>query len=138
MRKNNVMNRKTGFWTVCMLAIPLLASAGQFALADEAGTLSLAGTWKFRLDAGDVGVKEKWFARMFEDTVQLPGTTDENHKGIRKDEQAIDRLSRENATAWVNGRPNRPGRGYEMRREPRGMRAHHTPGGSLVSAGRLQ
>jgi hypothetical protein len=94
MSKNNVMNRKTGFGAVYMLASPLLVAAAQLALADEASTLSLAGTWKFRLDAGDVGVKEKWFAQMFDDTVQLPGTTDENHKGIRKDEQAIDRLSR--------------------------------------------
>jgi hypothetical protein len=57
-------------------------------------TLPLNGTWKFRLDAEDVGVAEKWFAMEFDDTVQLPGTTDENHKGIKKDEQCIDRLSR--------------------------------------------
>jgi hypothetical protein len=57
-------------------------------------TLPLNGTWKFRLDAEDVGVAEKWFALELDDTVQLPGTTDENHKGIKKDEQCIDRLSR--------------------------------------------
>ncbi|MHC4203195.1 MAG: sugar-binding domain-containing protein, partial [Planctomycetota bacterium] len=57
-------------------------------------TLPLNGTWKFRLDAEDVGVAEKWFTQQFEDTVQLPGTTDENHKGVKKDEQCIDRLSR--------------------------------------------
>jgi hypothetical protein len=56
--------------------------------------ITLAGTWSFRLDAGDVGVKEKWFEKTFDDTVQLPGTTDENHKGIKKDEQCADRLSR--------------------------------------------
>jgi hypothetical protein len=57
-------------------------------------TLPLNGTWKFRLDAEDVGVAEKWFAMEFDDTVQLPGTTDENRKGIKKNEQCIDRLSR--------------------------------------------
>jgi hypothetical protein len=57
-------------------------------------TLPLAGTWKFRLDAEDVGVAEKWFALQLDDTVQLPGTTDENHKGVKRDEQCIDRLSR--------------------------------------------
>ena len=57
-------------------------------------TLPLAGVWKFRLDAEDVRVAEKWFALEFDDTVQLPGTTDDNHKGIKKDEQCIDRLSR--------------------------------------------
>jgi len=57
-------------------------------------TLPLNGTWKFRLDAEDVGVTEKWFTQQFDDTVQLPGTTDENHKGVKKDEQCIDQLSR--------------------------------------------
>jgi len=57
-------------------------------------TLPLTGTWKFRLDAEDVGAAEEWFARQFDDTVQLPGTTDENHKGVKKDEHCIDRLSR--------------------------------------------
>ena len=76
-----------------ILALFILATAGHSTRADET-TLPLAGAWKFRLDAGDVGVKEKWFTRTFDDTVQLPGTTDENHKGIKKDEQCIDRLSR--------------------------------------------
>ena len=56
--------------------------------------LSLAGTWSFRLDPKDVGVTEKWFNLRFDDTIQLPGTTDANHKGLKKDEQCIDRLSR--------------------------------------------
>jgi len=71
----------------------LLAGQMNSACAQEM-TLPLAGVWQFRLDAGDVGVKGKWFAQSFDDTVQLPGTTDENHKGINIDEQCIDRLSR--------------------------------------------
>ncbi len=63
------------------------------ALADET-TQSLAGGWRFRLDPEDVGVEQEWFAREFEESIELPGTTDENQKGIRKDEQCIDRLSR--------------------------------------------
>ena len=43
----------------------------------DATTLPLAGTWRFRLDAEDVGVAQQWFAQEFEDTFQLPGTTDE-------------------------------------------------------------
>jgi hypothetical protein len=57
-------------------------------------TIPLAGTWRFRLDPEDVGVAEEWFAQELDDTVQLPGTTDENQKGIEKDEQCVDRLSR--------------------------------------------
>jgi len=75
-----------------LLAVLLFGHANSTMAAET--TLRLAGTWKFRLDAEDVGVAEKWFAREFEDTVQLPGTTDENQKGIKKDERCIDRLSR--------------------------------------------
>jgi hypothetical protein len=57
-------------------------------------TLSLAGTWQFRLDAEGKGVAEKWFTRTLEETVRLPGTTDENQKGTKKDERCEDRLSR--------------------------------------------
>jgi beta-galactosidase/beta-glucuronidase len=62
-------------------------------MADET-MLPLAGMWKFRLDADDVGVKDKWYSQEFADTIKLPGTTDENKKGIFKDEKCVDRLSR--------------------------------------------
>ncbi len=75
-----------------LLALSLIG-CGHATLADET-TLSLAGTWQFSLDADDVGVTEKWYTRKFNDTVKLPGTTDENHKGIFKDEKCVDRLSR--------------------------------------------
>lgn len=42
----------------------------------------------------NVGTTENWFSRKLEDSVQLPGTTDENHKGIQQDEKPIDRLAR--------------------------------------------
>jgi len=57
-------------------------------------TLPLAGEWRFQLDAKNTGVQEKWFANKLEDSVKLPGTTDENHKGILKDEKPTDRLAR--------------------------------------------
>ena len=41
-----------------------------------------------------MGVAEKWYSKKLDDTVTLPGTTDENHKGILKNEAATDRLSR--------------------------------------------
>lgn len=81
---------------VWMLSIAL-AGMAVIACASEEGRpspLSLAGTWRFRLDAGNVGVEKKWFAEQLDDTVSLPGTTDTNHKGEFKDEKAIDRLSR--------------------------------------------
>lgn len=56
--------------------------------------ISLAGTWKFKLDGDDLGVKEKWFAQQLDDTINLPGTTDQAKKGVFKDENRLDRLSR--------------------------------------------
>jgi hypothetical protein len=79
--------------TRSLLLVVLFAGHLHAVRANEA-TLSLAGTWKFRLDADDVGVTGRWFAQEFDETVQLPGTTDENHKGIKKNEQRVDRLSR--------------------------------------------
>ncbi len=56
--------------------------------------IDLSGTWKFQLDSANVGINEKWFDENLSDSVQLPGTTDENKKGIFLDEKAVDRLSR--------------------------------------------
>jgi beta-galactosidase/beta-glucuronidase len=78
--------------SLSFVVVPLFAK--DVATETNLEKMPLAGTWSFRLDAEDVGVKEKWFAKTFDDTVQLPGTTDENHKGIKKDEQCTDRLSR--------------------------------------------
>lgn len=75
-----------------LLSLCLIFSS-QTSMANEA-TLSLAGKWRFSLDADDVGVAEKWYSKKLDDTVTLPGTTDENHKGILKNEAATDRLSR--------------------------------------------
>jgi len=77
----------------CAAASQAIQSGDKFAMEDG-NMISLAGVWRFALDADDVGVDQQWFARELADTVRLPGTTDENHKGIKKDEQCIDRLSR--------------------------------------------
>jgi hypothetical protein len=82
--------KRSSVITSCFIILVTCSVHAEYALT----TLPLNGTWKFRLDAEDVGVAEKWFALEFDDTVQLPGTTDENRKGIKKDEQCIDRLSR--------------------------------------------
>lgn len=85
--------RPAAMGSMILLLIASLVGQVDSARADDS-TMPLAGTWKFRLDGENVGVKEKWFTQKFDDTIKLPGTTDENHKGIKKDEKAIDRLSR--------------------------------------------
>lgn len=71
-----------------------MGTSGVAAEAIAQDVISLEGTWQFRLDPKDIGVEQEWFAQRLDDTIRLPGTTDENQKGIRKDEQCIDRLSR--------------------------------------------
>ena len=72
-------------WTVTM--VNTLA-------ANEEDVLSLAGAWGFKLDPENSGLSDRWFSRRLDEVVTLPGTTDENHKGIKKDERCDDRLSR--------------------------------------------
>ena len=88
MTRSNVLNsllQTVMGISLSFVMVPLFAK--DVATETNLEKMPLAGTWSFRLDAEDVGVKEKWFAKTFDDTVQLPGTTDENHKGIKKDEQ---------------------------------------------------
>ena len=73
--------------------VAILLGCASVAPANET-TRSLAGTWQFRLDPNDVGAAQAWFAQTLDDAVTLPGTTDENHKGIFKNEARVDRLSR--------------------------------------------
>ncbi len=63
-----------------------------FRISDEVA--DLAGTWKFQLDPDNAGMKDRWFSKELNDSVKLPGTTDENKKGVLKDERPDDRLSR--------------------------------------------
>ncbi|MCY1722475.1 hypothetical protein OU798_19150 [Prolixibacteraceae bacterium Z1-6] len=59
-------------------------------------TMDLSGTWQFSLDSLETGISEKWYTETLSETVKLPGTLDENHKGIpnhNRDETM--RLSRE-------------------------------------------
>ena len=67
-------------------------------------TIDLSGNWQFAIDSSGIGIQEKWFAHILPDSVQLPGTMDENHKGIpNKNRQETMRLSRElmyDGMAW--------------------------------------
>lgn len=59
-------------------------------------TISLDGTWRFAMDTSGTGIENQWFASKLEDSVILPGTMDENRKGIvNQDTGETMRLSRE-------------------------------------------
>jgi len=47
----------------------------------HAQNISLAGKWRFKIDAKDEGVKEKWYSTILPESVHLPGSMAENLKG---------------------------------------------------------
>jgi len=49
--------------------------------ANPTDTLDLAGTWRFRMDPKDEGETKRWYATALPETVRLPGSMMENHKG---------------------------------------------------------
>lgn len=55
----------------------LLVNLCVSAFAQIQNTQSLSGTWQFRLDPEDKGLKENWQGVSFTDHITLPGTTDE-------------------------------------------------------------
>ncbi|HEX5790406.1 MAG TPA: glycoside hydrolase family 2 TIM barrel-domain containing protein, partial [Luteolibacter sp.] len=83
---------------LCGLGLMVLTSSISSAVVGEVERVDLAGEWRFQLDADKKGVNEKWYGRILEDRVKLPGTTDENQKGVLVNETPIDRLGR--VWAW--------------------------------------
>ncbi|WP_242689263.1 sugar-binding domain-containing protein [Pedobacter sp. SYSU D00535] len=65
--------------------------------------IDLKGQWQFALDQNDQGIREKWFLKELPETVQLPGTTDLNKKGIlNKDTTTmhLNRIYKYEGPAW--------------------------------------
>ena len=44
--------------------------------------IDLSGTWQFQLDSTNVGITQHWFTQSLQDSVRLPGSLDQNKKGI--------------------------------------------------------
>lgn len=63
-----------------VLSIALL-SLSLVSYLHSQNTQSLAGTWQFSLDPDDKGLKENWQNQSFNQTITLPGTTDEARYG---------------------------------------------------------
>ena len=61
---------------------------------NDATTLSLAGTWGFRLDPERRGVAERWFGGALPDTIALPGSTDDAGYGRENDAREVTYLTR--------------------------------------------
>ncbi|MCH7226233.1 sugar-binding domain-containing protein [Haloferula sp. A504] len=85
----NQITRTSAMKLPLLLILPLIT-----VLCHGAQTMDLSGRWSFQLDADKVGVDQKWYGKALEDSVNLPGTTDENRKGLRNTERVDDRLAR--------------------------------------------
>jgi len=78
---------------LCLLTLCL--SAGWIAAANDNDALSVAGEWRFRMDPDNRGLTEGWPADGISgDTVNLPGSMDENGKGIPNEKRHVEYLSR--------------------------------------------
>ncbi len=89
--KNNssVRNRLSGFFMLLVIATSCTQS-----FEDHDEIKDMSGIWKLKLDPDNIGMKDQWYNKDFEDSMPLPGTTDEHKKGTLIDDQAVDRLSR--------------------------------------------
>ncbi len=76
--------------TIVVLML-VICSASAFAGDNP---VNLAGQWRFALDVNNAGIKDKWFEKTLDDTIQLPGTTDENRKGTLNNARETSRLTR--------------------------------------------
>ena len=79
------VNRRPGIARVRWFTrnlLPALLLAGLSGV-NAADLLPLAGEWQFALDAPNEGLAQEWFKTTLADTVRLPGTISENHKGPR-------------------------------------------------------
>jgi hypothetical protein len=82
------------FALIASIVLLLITTSCRNSFHDYDKITDLSGTWKFQLDPDNLGMREKWFNKAFNDSIKLPGTTDENKKGILKNENAEDGLSR--------------------------------------------
>ena len=61
--------------SIAIVFISILTVAGQN------HSFSLSGKWNFRIDREDTGVKEQWFKKSLDDSINLPGSMPEKLTG---------------------------------------------------------
>lgn len=99
------------FTLIHLLVLLVITTSCQPPFQGNGEIKDLSGTWKLQLDPNYVGMGEKWFNKDFNDSIPLPGTTDEYKKGTLIDDKAVDRLSRVwywKGAAWYQKEVNIP------------------------------
>ena len=79
-------------------------------------TILLDGIWRFAMDTSGIGIDKLWYSKTLNDSVKLPGTMDENKKGIvNTNTNETMRLSRElmySGMSWYQKEINIPEKWY--------------------------
>ena len=74
------MYSKIKYVLIAIVFVLISCNKGSFvSIRDK---MLLNGSWHFALDTAKSGITEKWYIRTLTDSVKLPGTLDENRKGI--------------------------------------------------------
>ncbi len=109
----------TGRFTVLLASVMLaLVSCRSGSFVSLRNRIDLGGEWQFAMDTSGEGVASGWYTKQLSDSVVLPGTMDENKKGIpNTSRNETMRLSRElmyAGKAWYRKVVDIPG-GWEGR-----------------------
>ena len=103
--------RKSIFAIVILLTVTVSCKEDQFVSTRE--TILLNGSWKFALDSSNTGISERWYSQTLPGSVMLPGTLDENKKGIpntnRKETMRLSRELMYAGMAWYQKEITIPG-----------------------------
>ncbi|HKK42739.1 MAG TPA: hypothetical protein VJ963_10050, partial [Bacteroidales bacterium] len=92
------MNRQTSARNVVLASIMtiLVTSCRQGSFDSLRSRIDLGGKWQFAMDTTGEGISSQWYLKQLADSIVLPGTMDENSKGIpNTNHNETMRLSRE-------------------------------------------
>lgn len=70
------------FILVCVVSAHSPALSQDFQTNQFRDSIRLDGEWQFMLGTLGIGEQQKWFLADLDDSVELPGTTDQNEKGF--------------------------------------------------------
>jgi beta-galactosidase/beta-glucuronidase len=80
---NNMKKNFSGYIFCSLISIlVLIPSCKEDVIVKTRELIDLSGSWRFALDSTSLGIAGKWYNTVLSDSVRLPGTLDENKKGI--------------------------------------------------------
>ncbi len=81
-RMNSVIHVSLRKVLYLVSSLLLLWSCQSQKTSDLRPVIDLSGTWQFQLDSANAGIRQHWYAQVLSDSIKLPGSLDQNKKGI--------------------------------------------------------